>query len=188
MPRIYVIGALVYDLVFEVPDWLQPNLAVHASRVTMSPGGKGLNQAVAVQRLGGDATLVGCVGHDFFGDEMLKELRRAGVNVDHVYRLETARTSVSSIVVKDNMPGFIGAPDASQRVSEAQIRSALSDLGPDDILSLNFEIPQEAVPLCAIHRQRGGRNHRPKSCAFLHQRRLCCRLLAPGRCADPEHA
>lgn len=147
MPRIYVIGALVYDLVFEVPDWLQPNLAVHATRVTMSPGGKGLNQAVAVQRLGGGATLIGCVGKDLFGDEMLKELRSTGVNVAHVYRLETAQTSVSSIVVKDNMPGFIGAPDASQRVSESQIRSALSGMGPDDILSLNFEIPQDIVPL-----------------------------------------
>ncbi len=156
MPRIYVIGALVYDLVFDVPDWLQPNLAVHASRVTMSPGGKGLNQAVAAQRLGGDATLIGCVGRDLFGDEMLKELRKTGVNVEHVYQLETAQTSVSSIIVKDNMPGFIGAPDASRRVSESQIRSALRDLGPDDILSLNFEIPQDVVPLAlALGREAG---------------------------------
>ena len=156
MPRIYVIGALVYDLVFNVPDWLQPNLAVHATRVTLSPGGKGLNQAAAVQRLGGEATLIGCVGNDLFGNEMLSALRETGVNVDHVYRLETARTSLSSIIVKDNMPGFIGAPDASRRVSECQIRSALKDLGPDDILSLNFEIPQSVVPLAlSIGREAG---------------------------------
>lgn len=156
MPRIYVIGALVYDLVFNVPDWLQPNLAVHATRVTLSPGGKGLNQAVAVQRLGGEATLVGCVGDDLFGNEMLCALRESGVNVEHVFRLDDARTSLSSIIVKDNMPGFIGAPEASRLVSESQIRGALKDLGPDDILSLNFEIPQPIVPLAlSIGREAG---------------------------------
>ena len=37
MPCIYVIGALVYDIVFDVPDWVAPNQAVHASQITISP-------------------------------------------------------------------------------------------------------------------------------------------------------
>ena len=38
----------------------------------------------------------------------------------------------------DNLPGFIGAPDASRRVSEAQICEALRDLSPSDILLARF--------------------------------------------------
>ena len=146
MPRIYVIGALVYDIVFDVPDWVAPNQAVHASQVTLSPGGKALNQAAAARRLGAeDVRLVGCVGDDVFGAEMLRAMRHEGVNIEQVRRLKRSRTSIASIVVKDGLPGFIGAPEASRLVSEEHIRQALADIAAGDILLLNFEIPQPLV-------------------------------------------
>ncbi|MDE2777249.1 MAG: ribokinase [Chloroflexota bacterium] len=146
MPRIFVIGALVYDIVFDVPDWVAPNQSVHASQATLSPGGKALNQATAARRLGAeDVRLVGCVGDDVFGAEMLLALRQEGVNVERVRRLKTSRTSIAAIVVKDNLPGFIGAPDASRRVCDDHIREALADLRAGDILLIDFEIPQPQV-------------------------------------------
>lgn len=148
MPRIYVIGALVYDIVFDVPDWLAPNQAVHASQATLSPGGKALNQAAAASRLGAeDVRLVGCVGDDVFGDLMLEALRADGVNVDFVERLADARTSLAAIVVNAGSSAFIGAPHASRMVSEAQIRRALRGLQPGDIVLVNFEITQPLAQL-----------------------------------------
>ena len=121
MTRITVMGALVYDIVFDVPDWVEPNHAVHATEVTVSPGGKALNQAVAACLLGADdVRLIGCVGDDAFGADMLQAAARFGVNTDCVRRHPTARTSLAGIVVKDNLPGFIGAPDASRRVDRRQ--------------------------------------------------------------------
>ena len=145
MPKIIVIGALVSDIIFEVPHWVQQNNAVHASHVTLSPGGKGLNQAVAARRLGGDVSLVGCVGKDVFGGELLSILKAEDVNIEHVAQHETARTSLVGIIVKDNIPGFIGAPDASKKVTEEDILHALDELTSDDILLLGFEIPQPLV-------------------------------------------
>ena len=146
MSRIYVIGALVYDIVFEVPDWVVPDRAVHASKATPSPGGKALNQAIAARRLGAeDVHLVGCVGADLFGAEMLTTLRREGVNVDRVRQLRSSPTSIAGIVVYDGLPAFIGAPSASRMVSKDHIRAALADMRADDILLLNFEIPQPQV-------------------------------------------
>jgi len=147
MSRIYVIGALVSDIIFNVPDWVQQNSSVHANRVTLSPGGKGLNQAVAACRLDADVSLIGCVGNDAFGDELLSLMSIEGVNIDHVTKHETAQTSMVGIIVKDNIPGFIGAPDASQKITEADIRSALSDITQDDVLLVDFEIPQPLVQL-----------------------------------------
>ena len=146
MPRIYVIGALVYDIVFDVPDWVEPNRAVHATHVTMSPGGKALNQAVAARLLGADdVRLIGCVGDDIFGEEMLCALRRIGVNTDGVRQHHSARTSIAGIVVKNNLPGFIGAPDASRCVDRNQITAALADIRAGDILLVDFEVPQPLV-------------------------------------------
>lgn len=147
MPRIYVIGALVSDMIFEVPDWVTPNRAVHAARVTRSPGGKALNQAAAACRLGADVTLVGCVGADPLGDELRSAAAQAGVNVDHVIKHESAATSMAVIIVQDNVPGFIGAPDASRKITETDIRAALADISADDVLLVDFEIPQPLVQL-----------------------------------------
>lgn len=146
MSRIVVIGALVYDFVFEVPDWVAPNRAVHASKATMTPGGKALNQAAAAALLGADdVRLVGCVGADMLGDDMLAALEDVGVNTRHIRRQPKARTSIASIVVMDNVPGFIGAPAASRMVDEGQIREALADLRAGDIVLVDFEIPQPLV-------------------------------------------
>ena len=145
MSRIFVIGALVYDIVFDAPDWISPNKAVHASRTTLSPGGKALNQATAARRLGADdVRLVGCVGDDLFGVEMLTALRREGVNVDCVRQLSASRTSIAGILVTDGLPAFIGAPCASRLVSDEHIRLALADLRADDILLLRFRNPAAA--------------------------------------------
>ena len=76
---------------------------------------------------------------------MLDALREVGVDVSHIRALESARTSVASIIVKDGSPAFIGAPDASRRVSREQISDALRALQPDDMLLVDFEIPQELV-------------------------------------------
>ncbi len=146
MPRIFVIGALVYDIVFDVTDWVAPNRAVHASQLTVSPGGKALNQATAARRLGAeDVRLVGCVGDDVFGAEMLSSLRQEGVNVEQVLQLGKSRTSIAGIVVKDGLPGFIGAPCASRLVSDEHISQALADITAEDILLIDFEIPQPQV-------------------------------------------
>lgn len=156
MSRIVVIGALVYDFVFEVPDWVAPNRAVHASKATMTPGGKALNQAAAAARLGADdVRLVGCVGADMLGDDMLAALEDVGVNTRHIRRRPEARTSIASIVVMDNVPGFIGAPEASRMVDEEQIAQALADVEPGDIVLVDFEIPQPLVQF-ALERARAG--------------------------------
>lgn len=156
MARIYVVGALVYDLVFDVPHWIQPNQVVHANHITFSPGGKALNQAVAASRLGADVALIGCVGDDMFGREMLRALQGEGVDSQHVQTLPAARTSVASIIVKDQLPGFIGAPDASRKITEAGIRAGLSGLTADDVLLVNFEVTQALVPtVLAIGRAAG---------------------------------
>ena len=147
MPRMVVIGALVYDLVFEVDDWVQPNAAVHARQLTLSPGGKGLNQAVAASRLGAcEPRLLGCVGKDVYGAQMLAALRAEGVCVRYVRQHPRARTSIAAIIVQDKLPAFVGAPDASRRLNKAQLQAGLADLQAGDLLLLGFEVPQPLIP------------------------------------------
>ena len=49
-----------------------------------SPGGKGANQATAIGKLGGDCAMLGKVGSDVFGEQMINNLKSYGVRTEHV--------------------------------------------------------------------------------------------------------
>src|SRR5690242_9511288 len=52
-----------------------------ARSIHSSPGGKALNQAVALARLGAQVTAVGVMGDDGFGRDALAALAREGIDV-----------------------------------------------------------------------------------------------------------
>ncbi|MBA4115985.1 MAG: carbohydrate kinase [Rubrobacter sp.] len=67
---------------------------------TARPGGAPANVAVAVARLGSEATFIGAVGEDLFGDFILRALRAEGVDTSAVRRCETpTRTSLAFVEI-----------------------------------------------------------------------------------------
>ena len=69
-----------------------------------NPGGKGANQAVAAAKLGASVRMLGAVGTDAFGDQMIAALAEYGVQCDHLLRTDAASTGVALItrVAGDN--------------------------------------------------------------------------------------
>src|SRR5579862_5070810 len=70
-PRVTVVGSLNMDISVTVPSLPGPGMTVLGSAARFSPGGKGGNQAVAAARLGAEVDMVGCVGDDAFGQQLL---------------------------------------------------------------------------------------------------------------------
>lgn len=62
----------------------------------LSPGGNSVNIAVNMKNLGFDASFVGAVGQDDYGDRMINSLTEAGIDISH---LRTLPGSTASIVV-----------------------------------------------------------------------------------------
>lgn len=87
-----VIGAAVYDISCLLRELPVPNTSVQAYAFEEHPGGKGLNQAVGLARLGAKVRLISALGSDQAGEEILGFLRTEGVDVDYI---ETRRGSVS---------------------------------------------------------------------------------------------
>ena len=56
------------------PAMPHPGEAVAATDFQSGPGGKGLNQAIAAARQGAPAALIGCIGTDPAGDELVAAL------------------------------------------------------------------------------------------------------------------
>ena len=64
---------------------------------TEHAGGAPANVAVGVARLGGDARFVGMLSTDMFGDFLLSEFERYGVDVAQVRRTDVARTALAFV-------------------------------------------------------------------------------------------
>jgi fructokinase len=60
-------------------------------------GGAPANVAVGIARLGGDARFIGMLARDMFGDFLLDELRRHGVDADAVRRTDAAPTALAFV-------------------------------------------------------------------------------------------
>ncbi len=89
MKRIVVFGSINYDIFFQVDRLPVPGETYPATSVAFEGGGKGANQAVQAALLGAPTELIGAVGNDAPGADLVERLRRAGVGVSHVYRLDT---------------------------------------------------------------------------------------------------
>ncbi|WP_454854945.1 PfkB family carbohydrate kinase [Promicromonospora soli] len=76
-----VIGVANVDIVTRVERLPQEGQTVFGEQLETLPGGKGLNQAIAVARQGGRAALVANAGDDQWGHLLLDSLLRAGVDV-----------------------------------------------------------------------------------------------------------
>jgi ribokinase len=96
---ITVVGSFNMDLFIEAPRFPQPGEAILGRNFRRACGGKGANQAYAVARMGQPAAVIGAVGQDAFGDEMVANLNAVGVNTAAVARRSDVASGTAMIVL-----------------------------------------------------------------------------------------
>jgi ribokinase len=117
---------------------------VLGSAAQFTPGGKGANQAVAAARLGADVRMVGCVGDDDFGRQLLAALRAEGIDADAVRTVTSVPTGLAMIAVDEAGENLIiVAPGANHQVGPADVAKTATNDG--SILVLSAEIPAPAI-------------------------------------------
>ena len=151
MPNtIHVFGSLNMDLVCRTPRLPQPGETVLGNHFETLPGGKGANQAVAAARLGATAAMVGRVGEDAFGQQLIEGLQSAGVEAVGVVVDGDAPTGVAAIAVDDaGTNTIVVVPGANGQVNDGDGDRLLAKLLPGDLLLLQFEVPLSAVMAAA---------------------------------------
>lgn len=146
MGKIVVIGSSNTDLVISTSRMPEPGETLLGGRFMMAAGGKGANQAVAAQRLGGDVTFVACVGDDLFGKDSLEGYRKEGMNTDFVSVKSGIPSGVASIFVDVNAENVIVvAPGANSELGEAEIDGAADEIAAADFVLMQLETPMETV-------------------------------------------
>ena len=143
-PRVTVLGSLNMDISVTVPRLPEPGATVLGSAARFTPGGKGANQAVAAARLGGAVSMVGCVGGDDFGRQLVTGLRDEGVDAGAVRTVPGVPTGLAMISVDAAGENVITvAPGANHEVGETEVAAAGRSGG--DVLVICAEIPVPAI-------------------------------------------
>ncbi|MFF0903455.1 UNVERIFIED_CONTAM: ribokinase [Kocuria sp. CPCC 205316] len=97
-PALTVVGSINIDLTAVCERLPAPRETVGGATLQRQPGGKGANQAVAAARLVGRARMIGAVGDDLDGDEVLRGMAAAGVDTAGIGRVP-APTGTALIAV-----------------------------------------------------------------------------------------
>lgn len=144
------LGSINMDLVAQVPRLPQAGETLLGYTFSTVPGGKGANQAVGVAKLGGASRMIGRVGGDAFGAELLESLRTAGVQTDLITVDRTVSSGVATIAVDDQAENhIIVIPGANGNVSDADVDRLKLALTDSSILLLQLEIPLSIVQAAA---------------------------------------
>lgn len=143
--KILVIGSSNTDMTIKGEKLPAPGETVLGGQFRMGPGGKGANQAVAAQRLGGDVTFICKVGRDIFGDNAVNGYVKEGINTDYILRSDEP-SGTALILVDDSGENVISvAAGANGDFSEADIDSVADVIKASDYLILQLEIPIPSV-------------------------------------------
>ncbi len=136
---ILVFGSINVDLLVPVSVLPLPGETVLGGDYALLPGGKGANQALAACRAGASVMMAGAVGNDPFAALALETLRRDGVDLDLVRRVERP-TGCAAIMIDSRGENLIAvAPGANREAVASGVPDAV--LGPATILICQMEVP-----------------------------------------------
>jgi len=144
--KVVVVGSLNMDLVVRAPRIPQPGETVIGGEFYTAAGGKGSNQAVAAARLGAEVHMVGRVGQDELGGQLMEALEEASVDHEFVVQDPGASSGVALITVADSgQNSIVVAPGSNMRLSPDDVEAARGAIAEADILLVQLETPLEAV-------------------------------------------
>lgn len=138
--RVCVVGSVNADLTFTVRTLPRPGQTVLASGLSMAPGGKGGNQAVAAARAGAEVRLVAALGNDGSAAMLRNHLSANGVALDGVVTVPGPSGSAVITVDSSAENTIVVAPGANGALSvdSADVRAVIAD---SDVVLLQLEIP-----------------------------------------------
>lgn len=136
--RIYNLGSLNIDYVYDVDHFVSAGETLSSDKMQIFPGGKGLNQSVALARAGAEVIHGAVIGED--GGFLTEILSSAGVDTS---RIETIPRRCGHAVIQVDKSGqncILLYPGTNRCIDRRYIENFLFDAERDDILVVQNEI------------------------------------------------
>ena len=141
---IIVFGSINMDLVVYSDKQPAKGETILGNSFETFQGGKGANQAVAVSRLGFPVSLIGKVGNDVFGDELLENLNSEHLDTSMIGRHEGPSGVAFIYVFEESSENqIIVISGSNEQVKSNQVSD--KELSASDVLISQLEVPPSEI-------------------------------------------
>ncbi len=140
-PLIAVLGSVHMDLIATAQRYPRPGESVNGESFSMTPGGKGGNQACQCAKLGADTYMITQLGDDLFGAELAASLETNGVNTSAITIDAKSSTGASTIFAVHGDYSSIIHSGSAAKLPPATAAQAVRSLGELHTLVLQLELP-----------------------------------------------
>lgn len=142
---IVVVGSVNADLRVTVERHPQPGETVLGGDGTVTPGGKGANQALAAVRAGGRVAMVGAVGRDPNADAALRLLRSQGPDLGAVDEVDGPTGVAVVMVAASGENAIIIIPGANATVDAEAVNRHRDLIEEAAVVVCQGEIPIDGI-------------------------------------------
>lgn len=142
MNNVLAVGSINYDTSVLLARMVKEGETIQAKSLSLAIGGKGLNQAVALFKLGADVRFIGKLGNDSKGEEIINSLNEVGLNTGSIIVDEKCSTGSAFILLEENGANrIIIDGGANQTLTINDIVNLDIDFTEYDFVVSQFETP-----------------------------------------------
>lgn len=143
---VLVVGSANMDLVVTTERFPEPGETIFGKKFEFFPGGKGANQAVACARLGGKTFFIGKMGNDDFQKRLSENMKKSGVNLEHLFIDENENTGTALITVDGNGENeIIVISGSNMALAPENIEEKTDVFEKVNVVVSQLEVPLETV-------------------------------------------
>ena len=144
--RAVVVGSINMDIILRVDKIPKIGETKIAEKMKISGGGKGANQAIAISRMGCSVSMIGKIGNDRFGRNLIDSLKASRVDIEGVIVDEFNETGTAYVTVDcigENT--IVVVPGSNSCLSIKDIDEKKEIICDSDIVILQMEIPVSII-------------------------------------------
>lgn len=147
-PKILVVGSFVKDLTVSTNRFPEVGETVLGCGFQTASGGKGANQAIQAARLGAHVTMVGKVGDDIYGREMIDSCIESDIDCRNVMVDKETPSAIGNVQLQIDNEGktqnrIIVVPGANMAINKEELSFLQTEIKNYDMVLLQLEIPME---------------------------------------------
>ena len=131
-------GSCNVDYVYSMDHIVRAGETQASDGLNVFPGGKGLNQSIALSRAGVKVYHAGCIGFD--GELLMDTLRMSGVDVSYIRRVNEKNGHAIIQVSREGENSIFLYAGSNAMISEEYVDAVLGDFGKGDYILLQNEI------------------------------------------------
>src|SRR5690625_3911861 len=146
MSDICVVGSINMDIVTSVDKYPERGQTVFGNEILQFVGGKGANQSVACAKQNKRVATIGAVGNDQYGEILIEELKKAGVDTSEINVLADAASGQTTIILDGEAENtIIYVEGANGKLTADDVTKSIQAQADSKILLTQMETPYETV-------------------------------------------